>query len=83
MIIVGTRVLEKYGELIENSRGPNFWYFRDWVLSNVIKSVGPIKYEVKFDNGVIKEVTSNSLHIEEADSGIPIKEAAPVLELVS
>ena len=30
----------------------------------------PNKYEVKFDNGIIKEVTSNSPHIEEADSGI-------------
>ena len=55
----------------------------NWVLGKVIKSVGPNKYEVKFDNSVIKEVTSNSLCIEEADSGIPIEEAAPALEPVS
>ena len=53
------------------------------MLGNIIKSVGPNKYEVKFDNGVIKEVTSNSLRIEEADSGIPVEEAAPSLEAVS
>ena len=83
IIIVGTRVLDKYSELIENPRGPNFQCLRDQVLSNVIKSVGPNKYEVKFNNGVIKEVTSNSLLIEEAVSSIPIEEAALVLELVS
>jgi len=83
MIIVGARVSGKYGELIENPRGPSFRRVRDWVLGNVIKSVGPNKYEVKFDNGVIKEVTSNSLCIEEADSGIPVEEAAPSLEAVS
>ena len=45
--------------------------------------MGPNKYKVKFDNGIIKEVTFNSLCIEEADSGILIEETAPVLELVS
>ena len=52
-------------------------------MGSVIKSISPSKCEVKFDNGVIKEVTSNSLHVEEADSSIPIKEAAPALEPVS
>ena len=52
-------------------------------LDNIIKSIDPNKYEVKFDNSVIKEVTSNFLYIEEADSSIPIEEAAPSLELVS
>ena len=45
--------------------------------------MGPKKYKVKFDNGVIKEVTSNSLRIKEADSGILIEEVALSLELVS
>ena len=53
MIIVGTRVLEKYGELVENSQGPNFRCACDWVLGNVIKSAGSNKYEVKFNNSVI------------------------------
>ena len=83
MIIVGTRVSEKYSELVENPQGSNFRRTCNQVLSNVIKSVDPNKYEVKFDNSVIKEVTSNSLRIEEADSGILIEEVAPVLELVS
>ena len=83
MIIVGTRVSEKYSKLVENCQGPNFRRVYDCVLGNVIKSAGSNKYEVKFGNGVIKEVISNSLHIEKADSGIPIEEAAPVLEPVS
>ena len=29
IIIVGTRVLDKYSELIENPRGPNFQCLRD------------------------------------------------------
>ena len=43
----------------------------------------PSKHEVKFDNSVAKEVTSNSLRIEEADSGMLIEEAALSLEPVS
>ena len=83
IIIVGTRVSGKYAELIENPWGPNFRRLCDWILDNAIKSVSLNKYKVKFGNGVIKEVISNSLHIEKADSGIPIEEAAPVLEPVS
>ena len=80
MIVIGTRVSGKYGHLMENPKGPSFRRMRDWVLGIVVKSVGPNKYEVKFDNGVTKEVSSNALRIEEADSGIPVEEAAPSLE---
>ena len=83
MIIVATRVSERYSELVENHQRPNFWHACDWVLGNVIKSMSSNKYEVKFCNSIIKEVTSNSLRIEETDSGIPIEEVAPSLESVS
>ena len=83
MIIVGSRASGKYGELIENAKGPSFRRMRDWVLGNVVKSVGPNKYQVKFDNGVVKDVASNVLRIEEDDSGIPVSEVVPNLEPVS
>ena len=73
MIIVRTRVSGKYSELIENPQEPNFQRLGHWVLGNVIKFVDPNKYEVKFNNSFIKEVTFNSLPIEEVDSSIPIE----------
>ena len=39
------------------------------------KSVGNNRYKIKFDNSTIKKVHSNSLHIEESSSSIPIKES--------
>ena len=44
MIIVGSRASGKYGELIENPKGPSFRCMRDWVLGIVVKSVGPNKH---------------------------------------
>ena len=74
MIIIGTRVSGKYGELVQNPKGPQFRRVRDWVLGNVTKSISNNKYEVKFDNRVVKECSSQALRIEEATSGIPIEE---------
>jgi len=69
MIIIGTRVSGKYRELVQNPKGPQFRRVRNWVLRNVTKSISNNKYEVKFDNGVVKECSSQALRIEEATSG--------------
>ena len=42
------------------------------------KSIGNNRYKIKFDNGTVKEVYSNSLCIEESSSGIPIEKSIPM-----
>lgn len=74
MIIIGSRVSEKYGDLVQNPKGAQFRRARDWVLGNVMKSIDNNRCEVKFDNGVVKECSSQALRIEEATSGMPAEE---------
>ena len=76
-IILGTRVLEKYGELVPNPKGPKFRRACDWVLGNITKSIGNNRCEVKFHNRVIRECSSQALRVKESTLGTPIKETVP------
>jgi hypothetical protein len=81
MIIVGSRVLAKVGNLIPNPHRFNFRQIRERVFNNVANSVGDNRYKIKFDDSTTKEVHSNSLQIEDSSSGIPLSEViATVVE---
>ena len=75
MIIVGTRVLVKCGELISNFCRSQYRWVRERLFGNVVSSVGGKKYIILFDNGITKEIQSNLLHIEDSSAGVPISEA--------
>ena len=76
MIIVGTRVSSKCGELIPNPRGSQFRRVRQRIYGNVVASIGDNKYSVQFDNGLTKQLVSNSLRIEDSTAAIPPSEAS-------
>ena len=61
--------------MIPNPKGDTLRQLRAWALGNVTKSVGNNRYEVTFNNGIVKELHSSSLHIEESNLGILIEES--------
>ena len=82
IIIVGTRVSAKCGELISNSCQSQYRRVRERLFGNVVSSIGGNKYSILFDNGITKEIQSNSLRIEDSSAGVPISEAiATVVEV--
>ena len=75
MVTVGSRVSAKCGKLSPNPRGSRFRRIRERIFGNVTRSVGDNRYAITFDDGTSKEIHSNSLRIEDQNSGIPLSES--------
>ena len=74
-IFPGARVSGSHGPLEHNPNGKGKRRRRAMVYGTVIKAVGQHQWEVLFDfNNSVQTVTSKSLKVVEAASGIPLNE---------
>ena len=76
MIIIGTRVSWKCGELISNPREEQFRKVQDRKWGNAIDAVGEKKHDLQFDDGTQKYAHSNHLKIEPSTAGLPLNESS-------
>ena len=85
MIIVGSWVSAKCGNLMSNSRGSQCWHIRERLFRKVVSSIGGNRCSALLDNRIIKEPQPNLLHVEEYFARVPTSEAigteAEVIEI--
>ena len=72
-LIVGTRVSVPHGKLVQNPKGHGR-RVQDLIIGSIVASCGNNKYNVKFDNGTVKECSSSSLKIEDIVEALPPNE---------
>jgi hypothetical protein len=66
-----------HGELKENEEGGIKQKRFIHLYGNVIVEMVNRRYNVVFDDGIIREVASNTLHVEKASAVLPPEERPP------
>ena len=70
-LAVNTRVSGAVGEFIPNTDGSKRRRCRERWYGHIICAIGSNKYQVRFDNGEVKECPSSILKVERRNASVP------------